>query len=477
MGSVSMNQAPKSLCNTAGQGDLGFGNAGTGVLPFSVLFQNNQLINRSYIELLGYAPPTIALARNRYERYEKALDEACWLLLAVVGPVIIERVLSQRVTTSFRQDPKLAKYFTDLPKYTPENGLFRRLHQAISHMGKNSPLRVQWQWLQQQAMPITDTEINRQRVKDLGVKSLSALQEMVKDSYARKRLIRSKMAVVVLDLVLMATSNFISQWGKNALTERLSHQSGFSGTLNYASKAYQSEKNKTYQQEKDKRWKQSLGVAVGVITGISSFILGGISVKGTGKLKQAWRNSVSSLFNYSNGIFMSKWLTLFGGFGTWLILGMLAARDQNELREHVIKTGVLAATYTVGDDLLSGLGAKFLQGKKVVKQAGVNVVKDGLFGLPDSVKLQELLVELKAKGMDETHKVYKLAKANFWFGLAGAALMTGAAVPLLNNWYTKKKVLAEQAVMMKRYLPLFQRPLRVDLTSAMQPEALHAVTN
>lgn len=435
-----------------------FGSNPSGVLPFSVLFQNNQLINRTFIDLTGYLPPTLYFSRNVFERLEKLLDFSSWFFLAAIGPIVLEKAISQKVTQSFRSDPKLKKYFTEPPTYQKETGFFRRLHQKISHLGKSSPLRIRWEWLQRQAKTIQDTEMNQQRVKDLGLKSVKAMQDLVRDPHGRKRLIRAKMSVVVLDLLLMGAANLIGQWGKNVLTEKLTHKTSFSGTFNYTTRSYQEEQNKRYQKEKQTRLYQSLAVAGGITAAMGAFVAGGLAVKGTNKLAALWRNSVSSLFNYSNGIFMSKWMVLLGGFTNWMLQGVLASRDKHEMREHVIKTGVIAATYTIGDDLLSGLGALWLQGRDSVKKLGVQVVQRGVTGLPDSVKLQTLLAELKAKGVNETHTVYKLAKGNFWFGLIGASLMTGGAVPLLNNWYTKKKVLAEQAKMMKRYLPLFQRP-------------------
>lgn len=49
----------------------------------------NEVLNRSVIDLLGYEPWVIGFSRNKIERIEKALDGLAWFTIGLGLPLLI----------------------------------------------------------------------------------------------------------------------------------------------------------------------------------------------------------------------------------------------------------------------------------------------------------------------------------------------------------------------------------------------------
>lgn len=438
--SLNINKAPPAPS---------FGTGAVGALPFAVMFENNQVVNRSFIELFGYMPPNIVLGRNLYERFERFWDSAIYLLLGIFGPIAIEKALNKKREQAFFDEHKLKHFFNKTPTEFAPSGKrwYHKANDYISNLGRRSPLRVRWEWLRPETVKNLPSDIIGPLVREVGFKSKDKFYEFINNPAIKKKLFKYKSQIVWLDLAMLTGMNLISMWGKNAITKLWSGKKGFSGTFNYTSANYQEQASKSYEDNKMKRFLRSLAVAVGLTVSLPPIIR--YSVKGKSRAAKGLMNTITKPFlNYSNAIFMSKYMVVWGGFLSWIIVGALAARDKNELREHLTKTTTVLVAYTFLDDLISGLAALKLQ--KKAKAEGVTVSEQGFLGLPKALSLSRVLEQVGSA----KHHLYKGARANMWMGMIGAAAFTGATATLVNNWYTKKKVLAEQAALIKPYLRL-----------------------
>ncbi len=419
-------------------------------LPFSVAFHNNDVLNRSFIETFGLMPSGMVVARNVDERLEVAWVSVPWLLFAIAGPIILEKRINHRSEEGFRKD--FAKYFGKKPVFKQHSkGWFNRLHHRIANLGRTSPLRVPWGALNGSGIQSISPEKAKQLVKDVGFKSVESLKTALQDKAFTKRLLRSKMRILALDVSLMAFTNLLSSWGKKIMTEKVSGRKGFSGEFSYGTEAFLEEKSKQYEKNKRKNFLTSVFSVLAVDAVLLPVILLGVKSKGKTLLGKGLRK-LNKAFDYNNGIFMSKWLVAWGGFAGWMLAEVLSARDNHERRESIIKIGTMVATYTAGDDLFGGLFAKLRQ----KKQWKVPIVERGWLGLPALKKLNRVYNAVQG---NTKHVAYKGAKQASWFGLLSATALTGLVSPLLNNWYTHKKASAEQEAFAQKYMGLFKQPL------------------
>lgn len=226
-----------------------------GALPFSVMFQNNQVINRSFIELFGFMPPNVALGRNNYERFERFLDSAVYLALGIFGPIAIEKVLNKKREKAFFENRNFAHFFNPTPTQFKKSGhqWYHRVNDFISNLGRRSPLRMRWEWLRPEKVSALPADIVNPLIRDIGFKSKDTFYQFINTPAIKRKLLNYKTQIVWLDLALLTSANLLSMWGKNTITQVWSGKEGFAGTFNYASDNYQKENTKNYLKNKQKR--------------------------------------------------------------------------------------------------------------------------------------------------------------------------------------------------------------------------------
>lgn len=441
----------------------------SGAVPLSVMLMRNDVLNRAVIDLAGEGPATVGFARNRYDRLEKTADMLLWLAATIIAPVVVDNYLSEQADRRLRQ--RFSQYLlASPPKSKGDVGktVLHRLANRLEGLGKHSVVRAPWEflgeWLGNEAehssrakglphVPLGKRQVQtgiekllgtaEQRatlVKEIGFHSEKALIDFFKNSAARNGVLAAKMGILVADLAIMGGANLLGAWGKNWLTENISGKKGFSGEFNYANQAYLDEQAAEYDKHKRRRFRQSVALVGGLTVGVPAMVLAGIHSKGKTVLGRGLKALTNSL-NYHQGVYTSKWLMLWGGFLSWLGVYTLAARDKHERREDLIHAAVLVPTYIVGDDVVSGIGAKWLQARQPIAKHGINLMKKNSLGLPEAKPLWDVLAEV---GHNTAHPVYKAAKLNSWLGLLGATALTATAIPLINHPWTRKAAMAEQ---------------------------------
>lgn len=397
---------------------------GTLSSTFTHEIAKNQVLSRLVMEILGYDPWIIALARNKYERYEKLFDTFCRLTIATAAPVFLERalnpILNRRITEKF----KLPKGLN--PLKMPLELLDK------THFNPNAFVKALPEYTQKGLPPIklTPQQIRRLVPMASNIAGLTLFY---------------KLAIVAIDLMLMASKGQLSFWGKNALTERLSGKKGFSGELSIASEALLAKKTEAHEKYKSLKRKLSLAIGYGSTLVLPFIMHRALTMsKATAKTPLGKVKGLIPFFNYHNAVYMSKWVVLWHHVFNNISPGLWAARDGDERREHLVKSATYSFFFSAGDDLVTGQYARLLQKANKKKLEGLKLVhKKGPFGFPSALHFHEVytLTPKTAAQKLANH----LAQKTFWFGLLTTAMILGVVTTLLNNWYTMQKVLQEQA--------------------------------
>ncbi len=398
--------------------------------PFWVQLHKNELLNRFAIDTLGYSSWSVIIARNKYERLENALDWGGWLLAGLALPYVIERGVNRL-------------YHSKLAKKFKHRGVIKNVK------NKQTLLSMPFQWLDKTAKK----QLNNKSGKAAAVYGIKNFKKMTPK--LANAVMWGKLLILWIDLLLLAGKNQGYAWVKNWLTEKLSGKKGFSGEFKYASNDYLKQQSQKYEQSKKKRKIISLSIGFGGALLFPLALLAVLKIKGKSSASKWLKNKVKA-FNYTDAIFMSKWVLLVSNLTNWAPATILSSRDKHEMREKITKMLVFDALFFLGDDLISGVTAKLLSKNK--KLETVIVKKGKTLGLPRLVPLHEVY---QKTGFNKKSLAYRLARNSFITGLLGTAAALGIAMPLLNFYFTKKKVLKEQnAGKIGVDLTLYNRPLK-----------------
>ncbi|MCA9799145.1 MAG: hypothetical protein KC474_06310 [Cyanobacteria bacterium HKST-UBA04] len=407
------------------------------VMPFSVVFQNNQILNREFIDAFGIFPSRMVAARNTNEKLEIFIDHAAWWVCGMAVPLLIGRRYNDAVASKLARTFHLHPPKINLPK--SGKSWLGRFVDRVSLYGRTSALQVPWQWLDRSTVFKRSGSAMAVVAKEMGCRDVPHLNALLKDEAFRSAVLKGKTNLLVIDTVGNMFNGLISFFGRNWITRYLIGHEGFSGELKYASKDYMEEQSTTYQKNQRKLFRNAvLSSVLGSITGLPLFIRGTLALKRPGTLGKTLKQVLPAL-NYSNAIFMSKWAVLWSAVFSYMIPSLLASRDKHEFRETLVRDILLFGAYTVGDDMAYKWGSQALQRNvKSGLKPSVNFLKRVPGKGSHAVSLESIV-----RQVGDTHPAYRWMRTNFWGSLIFATLLSGLAVPLMNNWYTKKKVLED----------------------------------
>lgn len=416
-------------------------------VPLDVVIAKNGVLNRTLIELLGYHPYAIGLARNNYERLERGLDIGCWILAAIGIPFILEKVFNGYVTKKMI-----------LPKFK----------HAFKGLKGNRPFEIPFEWLDKagfkQRMLAFEKDPEKLRILNrIGIKNFKSLTPKLASA-----ILAGKIGIMFSDYFFMALKGQGYSWGKNWVTEKLSKKKGFSGEFNYTDEAFREKKTEKYKQQQKKQLIQSLLIGFGgafltplVIWKLLKNPNASSLNKNSNKIITGIKKTVIPAFNPYKGVFMSRWGLLPHNIFNWNIPAILAARDKHELRELLVRAFVFDFFYFIGDDIFAGLASKVFQKKyahllKNIKPNGKPLqFTRKLWGIPLGVSfgdIHHMITDgnLMTLSRNQKHLIQKLGRYQFWTGILSTSLFFGVATTLLNNWYTKKRVEAEKAALQQK---------------------------
>jgi hypothetical protein len=164
---------------------LSFGGGRLSWRAFETEAIQNEVLNRSIIDILGYEPWVIALGRNKAERIERLLDTFAWFGIAIGLPLLIQRPLSN----IYHQ--MLKKRFNLFGDANPLTTSFKTLAVARNQPKAQNKLKKSWGLS------------NGKNLHTLG-----------------KWVLGAKLAIMTVDLFFMAAKNEIYFWGRNWLTKK-----------------------------------------------------------------------------------------------------------------------------------------------------------------------------------------------------------------------------------------------------------------
>lgn len=379
--------------------------------PWELGFVQNQVWNRLFMDTIGYHGPTTLMARNKFERIEIAWDWACVFMFNVGMPILMGKIFNDLYCKKYLASIKIKH---KLPLNIP----FEALDSAVLNTKKGMQTL-------QNTLKTPSIKVTRQ---------VAAL------------VLKGKMGILLFDLFFLALKGQAGHWGKLFITEKLSGKKGFSGEFNYTSEAYRKLKSETHEKTKAKKWLVSLGFSIAgfmTLPIIMQHYLKNPSMLKNATLSGKFIQKSIGLLNYHNAIYMSKYLLLWHSIFNGVAPMLLSARDSHEFRERLTKLTALEFFFFIGDDVITGLTAKYLQHKYKAKLKGLPIVEKGLWGFPKGVSM------VKLANNPTKHAGYPLAlqltRVSFWTGLISSGLFLGIILNLLNNIYTKRKALKEQA--------------------------------
>ncbi|MCA9840960.1 MAG: hypothetical protein KC475_02485 [Cyanobacteria bacterium HKST-UBA03] len=421
-------------------------------VPWDAVISQNGVMSRTLIEVLGYHPYAIALARNNFERLERFLDIGCWMVASIGIPVILENVFNRYITRT---------------------RLMKRFGSAFVKgvAGKEvRPFEVPFEWLdkagfKERMARFAKDPVKVRQLQRMGIKSFKHLTPALAGS-----LLMGKFGIMLFDYLAMAVKGQGYSWGKNLITERLSKKSGFSGEFTYTDEAFRAEIAKK-KAEQRKQLIQSLVIGFGGAIATPLLVLGLLKnraisadvTKAAGKGLGGKLKRLIPVMNPYRGVFMSRWGLLPHNIFNWNIPAILAARDKHELRELLVRAVVFDFFYFIGDDIFSGLASKVFVNRHKheldkLRVAGkpLQFTRKGPFGLPLGRPFGEILEELKlghGRNLPESAKtlIQRVSRYQFWTGIITTAIFFGIATTMLNNWYTRKRVEAEKATFNKTH--------------------------
>ena len=337
----------------------------------------------------------------------------------------LEQLFNRRFSPKLRQDfaEALHPEPPKVPPIDPKRPWYQRASHWVGNLGKASPLNLPWECLDAHGSP-PDPQKLAHTATAIGVKSKEHLAALLKNPAFTDKARAIKLGILGADLLFNVLNGQATFWGRNLLTRKVSGNAGFSGEFDYTSDAYREDQSKAYEQSKMKRWASSLAIAFFGAAALPLMIHQTLKSQGKNVVSRFLKQHIKA-YNYTNTIFMSKWVIAWGTLTGYVLTGATAARDGHELREHLTKMAALMFFFFASDDIVSGLGGQWLERKKELQATGVQITKPGKWW-PKAIPLQDLL---ETVGGDTNHVAYKLARKNYWASLLFAVAAVGVTTP------------------------------------------------
>lgn len=390
------------------------------------------MLSRALIDTFGCTIPWIVMANNDTEKNEKTrrylLDYAIiWLTPFVTLPLSNRFAMKSigKLTKNFWSNNHKAIHISnEFLKDT--DSMMVELNKMSKGIYKN-PLEALYYKLNPKKK--YEPKIN---IDEL-LESVNGDKEKL-----RQKLIRSKNAVFFSDCMFTFGAGATVLFGNNEITKKTSGQAGFSAEMSMADKEIVEKRAENYEKSKKKRYLASLGLIAATTLGMSLAGFATLYSKSSNKLVQKLRNN-SKLFDYTKGIYMSRLPFFLSNIAFYSGASLLAARNNTERKDAIIRNGVGTAIFFGGDLLLSSLFTNFsdrIFGTKLRAKDNDNSFIRKIFPKVKSVK--QVIEEVEQGKISKSNK--KVAAGIFWTNMLILMVSMGYAVPTAINKMIKKDV-------------------------------------
>lgn len=405
--------------------------AGGGFYNSTAELENNVVLSRALIDLVGCDVPWVVMANNKNERIERARRYAIVFLLAFMSPMALLPVLNR---AAMKNTVKLTKNFW--------SNNHKAIHISNAYLVSAEKTK---EGLEKLAQKTTTGPIEALYYKVTRKKSVEQklnIEELLKNAGGdyenlRKKLITAKNQVLFWDFVTSGVSLGSLGFINNYLTKKKTGQAGFSAELKMADKDIIEKRANNYEKNKRKRYTYFATLALGIPAILSLATKRGL----TSTVKNGFTNFVkkhANLLDYKSGIYMGRlpFLILVMGINHGGLL--LASRNKTEAKDTAVRMGAADAIFFGGDLLLGSIFANVSDRIFNTKLRKDNQTKNISKFLPKIKSLKQIDEEVTQGLISKNNK--KAGLVLYWANIAALAFGMGFVIPSLINRMIRKDV-------------------------------------
>lgn len=392
-----------------------------GLYKATSIIQDNTVLNKAILSLIGFQIPFCLSSNNKTERMERIVQGTWYMGIAYASPFLLLPFINKKVLL--------------------KSGI-------IEHMKDRGVeiVRVSKEFLNQDAKKMIEgiKETAKNLKKEKKFKGISDDFDKILNKFEDKELLRQKLInahknIFKYDFIFTsALGGAAMPWISNFYTELTTGRKGYSGEFEMAGENYTDKMAAKH--EKYKYQKLALSFALSILP---AFILPKQLAKSMSKniseLKgiPKFLNKNAKLFDYTDGKFMSLLtyaaIWTFGDFPVYLI----ATRDKNELAYLAISRSLVGLSFFGGELALSNWLGRTLD--KTFKTKLMDMEK-----LKKANPIEKIFTPARSlhtiKNLGLDNKTKKFSVGMYWGALLLNALLLGYGIPKTLNVALKKKV-------------------------------------
>jgi len=400
----------------------------------SAELEKNIPLSRGVIDIFGSDIPWLIMANNDDERWEKARRMGIVFFLLFLSPIfalpIANRVgmkyCSKLVKNLSSNDHKVIHISNNDLKDV--NSLKIGL-EKLSDKYENGPIENAYLWLKKK---MTGKKTERRSLDYLSmIKDLQKKYNLSEDKAwekLRTKLINTKNGIMCSDYLFSSLSLGSVGFINNEITKKETGKSGFSAEFNMADKEIVEKRAQKYEETKKYRYGTLVAASLALGSGIPLAVRHGLLSKAGGGFAK-FMNKHADKFDYTKGIYMSRWSLLLGNIICCHAGALLANRNETELKDNALRFSMADALFFGGDlvvgSIFGRLSDRFLTTDLIDKK-------------PENLK--KLLPKLRYLSDIKNTRDRKYGIALYWLNLATIAAAMGFLVPAAANSITKKDV-------------------------------------
>lgn len=392
-----------------------------GLYNVTSVIQNNTVLNKAILSLIGFQIPFCLSSNNKTERRERIVQGTWYMGVAYASPFFLLPFINKRVLL--------------------KSGIIN----SVKDRGVEI-VRVSKEFLNEDASKMVNgiKETAKKLEKEEKFKGITNDFTQILDNFEdkeelRQKLIKAHKDIFKYDFIFTSVLGGAAMpWLSNFYTEITTGRKGYSGEFEMADEKYTDKMAAKH--EKYKYQKLALSFALAVLP---AFIIPQQLAKSMSKNAQELKgisrflNKNAKLFDYTDGKFMSLLtyaaIWTFGDFPTYL----LATRDKNELEYLAISRSIVGLSFFGGELALSNwLGRTF---DKTFKTELMDKDK-----LKNANRLEKIFTPARSlqtiKDLGLNNKTQKTAVGMYWGALLLNAVFLGYGIPKTLNKVLKKKV-------------------------------------
>lgn len=392
-----------------------------GLYKTTSIIQDNTVLNKAILSLIGFQIPFCLSANNKTERRERIVQGSWYMGVAYASPFFLLPFINKRVLL--------------------KSGIIDNVKDKGVEI-----VRVSKEFLNEDASKMVSgiKKTAEKMGKEKGFEGITNDFEKILKKFPDKEVLRQKLINAHKDIFkydfifTSALGGAAMPWISNFYTELTTGRKGYSGEFEMADEKYTDKMSEKH--EKYKYQKLGLSFALAILP---AFIipkqLSKAMSKKANELKglPKFLNKNAKLFDYTDGKFMSLLtyaaIWTFGDFPTYL----LATRDKNELEYLAISRSIVGLSFFGGELALSNwLGRTIDKTFKTELMDKEKLKKSSTLGkiFTPARSLQNI------KDLGLSKKTQKFAIGMYWGLLLLNAALLGYGIPITLNKVLKKKV-------------------------------------